>query len=75
MAMAPVAYTPSMESVRMVLILVRSMFCCTGEMGGAVATLIQNPFVPAFTGRSLGKGVWVTGWARSGHPMHPAKLF
>jgi len=40
----------------MVLMLVRSMFCFTGEMGGAVVALMQSPFVPAFTGRFVGGG-------------------
>src|SRR5271154_6172265 len=46
------ACTASMAKLRMVFMLVRSMCCCAGEMGGAVAALMQNPFVPVFTGRS-----------------------
>src|ERR1700690_3972562 len=37
------ACTASMHNVRIVLILVESMFCFTGVRGGAVATLIKNP--------------------------------
>src|SRR5271170_4763409 len=68
------ACTPSMDKVRMVLMLVRSMFCFTGEMGGAVAALIQNPFVPAFTGHSRMRRLWVAGLARAGHPLHPVVI-
>src|SRR5271155_5665647 len=37
------ACTASMHNVRMVLMLVKSMFCFTGIRGGAVATLMKNP--------------------------------
>src|SRR6266849_2652120 len=47
------ACTPSMDKVRMVLILVRSMFCFTGEMGRGVATLMQYPFESLLSGVRL----------------------
>ena len=38
------AWIASMDKVRMVLMLVRSMFCRAGESGGTVATLISKSF-------------------------------
>jgi hypothetical protein len=58
----------------MVLMLVKSMFCFTGEMGGAVAVLMQSPFMPAVAGRSMEKIVGDR-FSSAGHPLHPAKLF
>src|ERR1700740_1439429 len=44
------ACTASMERVRIVLMLVRSMLSITGEMGDAIAALIESPFaVPSST--------------------------
>src|SRR5208282_762445 len=47
------AWIASMAKVRMVLMLVKSMFCFTGVRGGAVAMLIQYPFTLPFASRPL----------------------
>src|SRR5208283_3524177 len=49
------AWTPSMESVRMVLTQVRSIVCSTGELGETVAILIENqiPFAASLRRSTL----------------------
>jgi len=48
------AWIASMDKVRMVLMLTRSMFCSTGVRGGgAVAALIQYPFALLFASSPL----------------------
>src|SRR5215469_2116931 len=42
------ACTPSIERVRIVLMLVVAMSCCNREIEGAVATLIRNPFAGTY---------------------------